>query len=354
MVPSATREGCAVSDRVTLQDVADAAGVHMSTASRALNEQTRSVVNPQTVDRVLKAANRLGYTPNPLARGLRTNKTMTVGIVIPDIENPLFGPIIAGAERTLGGAGYSLLIADADRIDPDSVPAIIETLIDRRVDGLILATAERADGTVADLVERGVPAVLVNRTAEGLPIPAIVGDDHAGIGLAVQHLADLGHRLIGHIAGPQSLSTGSGRRQAFVEWMQQLGLEVRSDAIEEADWYQVEPGYDAATRLLERRPDLTAIVSSNDLLALGAYRAIRERGLEVGADISVTGYNDMSLLDLMQPSLTSVKVPYRQMGAEAATVLMRVIAEGPGTEPADETKLTPELSVRESSRPVSV
>lgn len=342
-----------MSDRVTLQDVADAAGVHMSTASRALNEQTRGVVNPQTVDRVLKAARRLGYSPNPLARGLRTNKTMTIGIVIPDIENPLFGPIIAGAERTLGGSGYSLLIADADRMDPESLPSIIETLIDRRVDGLILATAERSDDTIADLVERNVPSVLVNRTAEGLPIPSIIGDDHAGIGLAVRHLAELGHTIIGHIAGPQSLSTGSGRQLAFVDWMGRLGLEVRTDAIEEAEWYQIEPGYQAASRLLDRRPDLSAIVASNDLLALGAYRAIRERGREVGTDISITGYNDMSLLDLMQPSLTSVKVPYRKMGSEAASVLMRLIVEGPDEVRAEATRLAPELSVRESTRPVS-
>jgi LacI family transcriptional regulator len=326
----------------------------MSTASRALNEQTRDVVNPQTVDRVLKAARRLGYTPNPLARGLRTNKTMTVGIVIPDIENPLFGPIIAGAERTLGGTGYSLLIADADRMDPASLPAIVETLIDRRVDGLILATAERSDETIGDLVKRRIPAVLVNRTSDGLPIPSIVGDDHAGIGLAVEHLAGLGHRVLGHIAGPQSLSTGLGRQAAFVSWIKELGLEVRSDAIEEADWYQVEPGYRAASTLLDRRPDLTAIVASNDLLALGAYRAIRERGREVGNDISVSGYNDMSLLDLMQPPLTSVKVPYRQMGSEAASVLTRLIAQGPAEpEPPVALQLTPELSIRQSTQPVA-
>lgn len=337
---------------MTLQDVADAAGVHMSTASRALNEQTRRVVNPQTVDRVLGAARRLGYTPNPLARGLRTNRTMTVGIVIPDIENPLFGPIIAGAERTLGNNGYSLLIADADRKDPSSASAIVDTLIDRRVDGLILATAARSDDTITDLVRRSIPAVLVNRTADDLSIPSIVGDDHAGIGLAVKHVVELGHELIGHIAGPRDLSTGMGRYQAFLSWAQSLGLGVMPDAVEEAEWYQVEPGYRSAKALLERRPDLTAIVSSNDLLALGAYRAIRERGLEVGADISITGYNDMSLLDLMQPPLTSVKVPYRQMGSEAATVLLAMINEEPGDDgPPASVRLAPALSVRESTQP---
>ncbi len=338
--------------RITLRDVAREAGVHTSTASRALNTETRAVVNPQTVEKVLRAARRLGYTPNPLARGLRTNRTMTVGIVIPDIENPLFGPIIAGAESRLGDEGYSLLIADADRSDPSSIPAIVDNLVERRVDGLILATAGRSDDTIASLVHRHIPAVLVNRTSNGVPIPSIVGDDHAGIGLAVEHVVGLGHRTIGHIAGPRHLSTGMGRYQAFLSWMQSLDLEVRPDSVEEADWFQVEPGYRAATALLDRRPDLTAIVTANDLLALGAYRAIRERGREVGIDVSITGYNDMPLLDLMQPPLTSVRVPYRQMGSEAAGMLLSLLSQDHSRrERAVSVRLVPTLSVRESTRP---
>jgi LacI family transcriptional regulator len=342
-----------MSGKVTLRDVAREAGVHTSTASRALNQETRAVVNPQTVDKVLAAARRLDYTPNPLARGLRTNRTMTVGIVIPDIENPLFGPIIAGAENELGDEGYSLLIADAERSDPASAAAIIDTLVERRVDGLILATAARSDETIAALVRRNIPAVLVNRTTDRIPFPSIAGDDQAGIGLAVEHVVGLGHRDIGHIAGPLHLSTGMGRYQAFLSWMQSLGLEVRPDGIEEATWFQVEPGYLAASALLDRRPDLTAIVAANDLLALGAYRAVRERGKEVGIDVSITGYNDMPLLDLMQPPLTSVKVPYRQMGSEAAAMLLSLLSDG-GDSRRDRpvsVRLVPTLSVRESTRP---
>ena len=339
-----------MSDRITLREVAEAAGVHASTASRALNEDTREVVNPQTVARVMRAAERLGYTPNPIARGLRTNRTMTVGIVIPDIGNPLFGPIIAGVEERLGAEGYSLLIADADREDPASTASIVNTLIERRTDGLILATSSREDDLVDDLARRGVPTVLVNRTVDSSPIPSIVGDDHAGIGLAVRHLVDLGHRRIGHIAGPLALSTGMSRYQAFLTWAKSLGVDVADDAVEEAEWYQVQPGFDAASALLERRPDVTAIVCANDLLALGAYRAIRARGLEVGADISVTGYNDMPLLDLMQPPLTSVRVPYRQMGSEAAAMLLSMVnSDGEHAKPVS-MRLVPTLSSRGSTR----
>jgi LacI family transcriptional regulator len=206
---------------------------------------------------------------------------------------------------------------------------------------------------IADLVERGVHMVLVNRSTEGMPVPAILGDDLTGIGLAVDHLAQLGHRRIGHVAGPQHLSTGLGRHQAFLTRMQSLDLEVDASAVEESTWYQVDPGYKAARALLERRPDLTAIVAANDLIALGCYRAVRESGQEVGADVSITGYNDIPLLDMMQPPMTSVRVPYRQMGVEAANTLLPMMAAGSSAGRPISIRLTPVLSVRGSTAPPS-
>lgn len=335
-----------MSTRVTLSDVAADAGVHPSTVSRALNEATRSLVSSETVDRVLAAADRLGYRPHPLARGLRTNRTMTVGFVIPDVENPLFGPIIAGAEAGLAEDGYSLLIAD-DRGDPHHA---VSTLVERHVDGLIMASAAREDAAISPVLEAQIPVVFVNRYAEGVSFPAIVTDDDAGIGLVVEHLAALGHRRIGHVAGPQRVSTGYARTNAFVESTTRREIFSGEDAIEEASWFQVEPGYRAAKVLLDRRPDLTAIVGGNDLIALGCYRAIRERRLEVGRDISVTGYNDIALLDLMQPGLTSVRVPFREMGWEAANrvlALIGTIDHGPVVH-----RLEPSLVMRDSTAPV--
>lgn len=340
-----------MTDRITLREVAEAAGVHMSTASRALNEETRDVVNAETVARVLKAAKKLGYTPNPLARGLRTNRTMTVGMIIPDIENPLFGPIIAGAEARLGHDGYSLLIADADLKDQASTARVIETLIERRTDGLILATSARKDPTIADLAKRDIPAVLVNRTADSSPLPSIVGDDHAGIGLVVQHLVEMGHTKIGHVSGPHTMSTGHGRYQAFLSWTQSLGIDIDSTAIEEAEWYRVDAGLTASDALLERRPDLTAIVCANDLLAMGAYRAVRQRELTVGEDVAITGYNDIPLLDLLEPPLTSVRVPYRQMGSEAAGLILAMLSSNNGHDGPVSMRLAPSLSIRGSSGP---
>jgi LacI family transcriptional regulator len=337
-----------VSDRTTLKDVAREAGVHISTASRALNPTTAAIVNPGTVERVTDAARKLGYRPHPLARGLRTNRTMSVGVIIPDVENPLFGPIIAGVESVLVEEGYSVLIGNADR-GPDHADSLVEEMLERHVDGLILATPSRRGSLAAKRAQQNVSVVLVNRSVDDHSIPAIVGDDQAGIGLAVRHLRELGHERIGHVAGPAWVSTGMGRRQAFLDWMGTVGLDNDPDLVEEADWYQVEPGNVASLELLRRHPDLTAVVAANDLLGLGCYRAARSLGRAIGVDISITGYNDMPYLDLMQPAMTAVRVPYRQMGADAATTLLALVSDE--EVPAGPVLLAPTLAIRASTAP---
>ena len=330
--------------RPTLKDVASEAEVHVSTASRALNPETQSVVSGATVDRVLAAAEKLGYRPHPIARSLRTNETMSIGVVIPDVENPLFAPILAGIESSLIDEGYSMLIGNADRGE-DHEAAVAADLLDRQVDGLILATARRHDPVIDKLATSGTPFVLVNRRTSHDQHPAIVGDDKAGIDLVVDHLVELGHTAIGHIAGPSSMSTGYGRRVAFEDRIRQHGLKV---IVEEATGFKVDPGVSAVNRLLERNPDITALCAGNDLLAMGAYRASLAAGRTVGTDIAVTGYNDMRFLDLMHPPLTAVHVGYRQMGARAADLLVEILegGEAPGS-----VLLEPSLSIRASTVP---
>lgn len=335
-----------MTERATLRDVADRAGVHISTASRALNPRTRDVVNARTLKKVLAAAEALDYRPDQLARSLRTSRSTIVGIVIPDVENPLFGPIVAGAESRLNAYGYSLLIGNADG-GPDHTEAVASMLLDRRVDGLILASAVRSDSLVANLAAKRVPMVLVNRTDSADLVPSIVGDDYFGIGLAMTHLIELGHRRIGHVAGPLGLSTGVARRDAFIDWSRKAGLDSPEDRVEVADSFQVDAGWAAGDKLLSRHPDLTAIVASNDLLGLGCYRAIRSLGKEVGVDVSVTGYNDIPLLELTHPPMTAVRVPYRSMGERAADVLLDLL-DGKVASP-DVTTLTPDLVVRGST-----
>lgn len=181
-------------------------------------------------------------------------------------------------------------------------------------------------------------------------MPAIVVDDQAGVGMAVRHLADLGHRRVAHVAGPATTSTGLGRRRAFDHWRAKLGLDRSPDLVVEADTFQTEPGFRAALRLLTLDPHPTALIAANDLLALGCYRAAAEMGLEVPGDVSVIGYNDMPLVDLMHPPMTSVRVPTLEMGAEAGRALLTLITRTPDGATGDlSRRFAPEFAMRAST-----
>jgi LacI family transcriptional regulator len=332
----------------TLRDVAHAAGVHPSTVSRALNESTRSMVNAGTVRRVLSAAEKLGYRPNSLARGLKMARTFTVGVLIPDLTNPLFPPIVRGIEDGLADTGYTVVVANTDN-DDDKERSTLEVMLNRRVDGLVLATAHREYPVVHELTSSGVPLVLVNRTMDHAPVSSVVGDDHAGIGLAVRHLASLGHRRIAHIAGPQAVSTGLVRYQSFVSWMQSEGLEMDADRVVFADWFQEEPGARAFKELLARGVDFTAVVASNDLIALGCYDGLGEQGLRVPEDMSVIGYNDVPFSDKFNPPLTTIRISPYQMGLKAAELLLAGLRNP--EQPAVSVRISPALVVRDSTAP---
>lgn len=335
--------------RVTLRDVAEQAGVHPSTASRAINERTRSLVDDQTVARVLQAADRLGYQPDSLARALKTNRTFTVGMLLPDITNPLFPPIVRGVEDGLGGADYTVILANTDN-DADKERAVLRALLGRRIDGVILATARReATPAIRELIAAELPMVLVNRTMDDPPVPSVLGDDGHGIRLAVEHLAGLGHTRIAHVGGPQQTSTGMARHDGFVASMGDCGLTVDVAAIEFADWFREPPGAAAFRTLMDRRPGVTAVVAANDLIALGCYDVLAERGMTVGTDISVVGYNDMLFADKLCPPLTTVRVPHYQMGMRAAQLVLDEINER-GAEPV-QLRLEARLIERASTGP---
>jgi LacI family transcriptional regulator len=307
-----------VAPRPTLRDVATAAGVHPATASRALNEATRNLVRPATVARVRDVAAALGYQVNPIARSLKTSRSETVGVLVPDLTNPLFPPIVRGIEDALADSGYTVLTANTDN-DPARTSSNFAAMQARQVDGFIVATALLDDPFMHDAAERGVPMVLVNRQTEHLDVSLVAGDDATGIARTVDHLVGLGHRDIAHIAGPLTISTGAVRQRAFRAAMQSHGL--RDDRIVEAEAYS-----DAAGRvaLLELFADHvpTAVVAGNDLLALGCYDALEETGLSCPDDVSVVGFNDMPFISRLRPPLTSVRVPQYELGVEAARLLL--------------------------------
>lgn len=332
----------------TLRDVADAAGVHPATASRALNPTTRGLVNADTARRVIKVAESLGYRPNPIARGLKTAKSGTIGVVIPDLTNPLFPPIVRGIEEILEPAGYSGLIVNTDN-DPNRERLQIESLRSRQVEGLIVATAMLHHPLLTQLSREGVRMVMVNRRPEGIDVPSITPDDATGVELAVRHLAELGHRRIAHLAGPVSTSTGLVRARAFRSTVRDLGLDDDPDLIRTCDYWSEDAGATALRALLDRQTSFTAIVAGNDLIALGCYDVFAERQIDCPGNVSVVGFNDMPFLDKLRPPLTTVAVPHQKIGAEAARLLLDAIADQ--GRPARSVLLPLHLVVRGSTAP---
>jgi len=331
---------------VTLRDVAEAADVHPSTASRALNDRTRKLVNAGTVQRVLAAAEQLGYQPNALAQGLKGSRTMTVGMLIPDLTNPLFPPIVRGLEDGCTSAGYTVLLANTDS-DQEKERSILEVMERRRVDGLVVATAHRDYPLLASVLRSDYPVVLVNRTADEPHLPSVSGDDHAGIGLAIRHLMQLGHRRIAHLAGPAVVSTGLQRQQSFVSWIGIHGLDADPDLVEQCSWFNQRAGAAAFRALLDRRTDFTAVVAANDLIALGCYDVAAERGMRIPEDVSIVGYNDIPFTDRFAPPLTSIRLPHYQIGLKAAELILEAIAS-PGSVSLG-IRLAPKLMVRGST-----
>ncbi len=314
----------APSPPITLKRLAEVTGVHPSTVSRALNEKTRHLVAAEVAERILAAAQTLGYTPNRLAASLRTGRSRLIGVILPDIANPVFSPILGGIAEILAASGYSPVVADAGD-DISLQTSFVDNLINHQVDGLILATVTREDGVVGHCLARGVPVVLVNRFEQRGRVSAVVSDDAAGMCLAVDHVVAQGHRVIGHVAGPRHLSTGELRRGGYVAAMARHGLTAH---VQEAERYARDAGIGPALHLLESVPGLTAIIAANDLLALGVYDALHSKGLSCPADISVVGHNDMPLVDLVSPPLTTVRISHRDMGREAARLLLEEIADG--------------------------
>ena len=336
--------------RTTLRDVARRVGVHPSTVSRVLSAATRDMVSETLTQKVLRAVEEMGYRANPFAYSLKTNRSFTVGVLIPDLTNPLFPPIIRAIEHTLGQAGYTAMLADANE-NPLNENTILEKMKARQIDGLILATAQRDDDRVKKCTEEGISTVLINRSIDNNHANSFIVDDIMGIRLAVDHVVNLGHTNIRHIAGPQFTSTAHQRFKGFQKAMRAHGLEAGPEQVCFCENFSEEAGRLATLSLLDADPDVTAFITATDLLALGCYDALAESGRVCPKDVSVIGYNDMPFVNRFNPPLTSVRIPLDTMGSLAATALLELMKEE--KDEVESVILTPELIVRGSTAPVS-
>jgi LacI family transcriptional regulator len=330
---------------VTLKDIAREAGVSLSTASRVLSRARDGgdVETTTTAKRVLAVAARLEYVPNLFAASLRTNRTHMLGVLVPHLTDVVLSTIYEGIDERASDAGYQTVVANS-MDDPRQQALRAERLLQRGVDGLIFGDAQLEDPYLDELAEREVPFVLVSR--RHYPYESVTCDDLAGGRLVGNHLADLGHRDIAVIAGQPFASTGIDRTRGCLEGLRERGIEVPQERIMHSR-FDAQSGHLAATELMNGRTQPTAIFAVNDMTAIGAMGALRDLGIHV----AVVGYNDISIAADLPTPLTSVRSPLKEMGRQAADLLLRRLSDDHNrSSPTPvERKLFPQLIVRESS-----
>lgn len=302
--------------RVTLHDVAAAAGVSKSTVSRILDERLpRS--ESETARRVRQIATELGYVRDVSAASLRRGRTSTIGVVVPRLTDTVMAMLYEALTRACARSGQFAIVAMTDD-DPKMNRAAVQTLLRQGVDGLILATTRDGDNHIQELTERGVPYVLALRT-DGISLSA-VGDDRLGGYLATRHLLDLGHRRIGIIAGPGYASSSRCRLKGYQDALIEAGERI-DPALIVPSTFGIDSGAEAAERLMALPEAPTAIFAVNDNTAIGALSALTKLGLSVPDDISLVGYNDIPIVSRLPVPLTTVRVPFDQIAAAALELL---------------------------------
>lgn len=308
--------------RAKLTDVAAAAGVHVSTVSRVLRDDQTGRVSPAVAARIRDTAKSLGYSAHPLAAAMRTHSTRSIGMIVHDISDPVYPPILSGLERRMGAAGYMVVLGNTG-YEPQAELAMMDQMAARMMDGVILCTTRRDDPVVGRARKLEVPVVSVLRQTDGGRCSAVVNDCAAGMRAIAQAVLDRGHRDIAVISAPQDLSTGCERHVALVGKLRAAGAAPPDDRVAFVPRMTVEAGNRAMQDILARRITRpTAVIAVNDLVAIGALQACRTAGLRCPEDVSITGYNDIPLMDMLDPPLTTVAMDLPEIGARAAALLL--------------------------------
>jgi LacI family transcriptional regulator len=329
-----------------MRDVAEHAGVSVTTVSHVINE-TRPVSDALR-ERVLAAVDELGYQPNVLARSLRRGETHTIGMIVPDSANPFFAEVARGVEDTSFEQGYSVILCNSDG-DLDKELLYANVLAEKRVDGILFVAAGVSTEHIRDLQSRRMPLVVVDREIPGAAVDSVLTHNCHGGRLATRHLLELGHRRIGCITGPSDVTPSAERVTGYRQVLDGDGIPVDEALIVKGD-FQYESGYQAACQLLAMDDPTTAIFACNDLMAVGATRAALEMGWKVPTGLSVVGFDDVRLASFANPPLTTIVQPKYEMGVVAATMLlerMRDLDMSPRRRVLDTS-----LLIRQSTAPV--
>jgi LacI family transcriptional regulator len=342
----------------TIRDVARESGYSASTVSIVLNSAPLSRYIPDdTKARIHAAARKLGYRPNPLARSLRSQRSNIVGVMVFDITDPFCTPILRGLENSLYQANYLSLLADAHN-EPHRFERYLEMLLDRRVEGLIVIANWLVTDIklLADLTARQVPTVIAGRAYEIDTVSTVSVDNEAGAALALEHLYRLGHREIAFLRGPKVLASSGQRWKGVRAFANSAGLKLDAKRIAELPESldpnsSFEAGAQLTTELLRQGKAFTALMAYDDMTALGALRALKQKGLRVPEDCSVIGFDDVAQAGLSVPSLTTVRQPMEAMGSISVGIMLDSIksVDQKRDVPVIRRKIPAELVAREST-----
>jgi len=332
---------------VTLEDIAKKVGKSITTVSRALHDYND--VSPDTKALVRRVAAEMGYTPSTLAQRLQKQRTDTIGLILPTFgprfSDPFFSELIAGIGNKAAELSYDLLVSTRPPGE-EEIKTYQMNVQSRRVDGFIVVRTRRRDSRIEYLQAVGFPFVAFGRTGNSMNYPFVDEDSEYGMRWLVEHLVQLGHRRIACIAPPRGLNFTSYRLNGLQKGLQEHGLSLPKPYIRESDLTQ-KGGYKQAKSLLDLPEPPTAIVACNDLMAFGALSAAQERGLTVGRDVSITGFDDIPMSEFSHPPLTTLRQPIYQIGAQVVEMLTRIIQGQPLER--NQIILKPELVIRQSS-----
>ena len=337
---------------MSIHDVARRAGVSIATVSRTINNA--SLVIPTTAERVRKAIDELQYYPDKQARSLKSGRSRMLGLIVSDITNPFFPELVKGFEDLAVKHGYEILVSST-YYNSERMARCVRGLLERKAEGIAIMTSEMDPPLIDQLVRRKVPTVFLDVGPVHTLINNIKVDYGSGIDQAVEYLLGLGHRRIGFISGPQGLQSALVRRSAFLECLKRTSTLEYEELVEEGD-HTIDGGLKAMTRLLGLSNRPTAVLSSNDLTAIGALRAVRLKGWTVPDDVSVIGFDDIHFAAFTDPPLTTVALSRRQLAEKAIQALMQHIEPKAFGKPAHgaEYTVTPTLVVRESTSPLRI
>ncbi len=318
----------------------------MSLVSRVVNNDPKAYASVATRERILQAVAELDYRPHSMARGLRMARAHTLGLLIPDLTNPMYASIVRGVESQAAELGYGVVFGSHAEGSPQST--FTKLLEEGRVDGLLVASAVLKDSYMRDVAQTGVgPVVLVNRRVRGISSSVVVDDD-AGAALAVDHLVSLGHRAITGVFGPANIDTAKRRRAGFVRACSKM--EIAAQLVEWSSW-TAEAGYEAGLKAIGASQPPTAIFASSFMMGMGVLRAAHELHVSIPEQLSVVALHDSEMAAYLLPQLTTISMPTEKMGREASKLIISMIEGQLGLHVVVKDK--PQLIARSSTAPLS-